>query len=155
MFAVSGSRTQAGIDRRQREARAAAMAQTTIDAAKEAAKPPVERRDNVIWLIPMQVDMPDEPVEPAKPYAITFAEIERRALKVFDIARSELRSPRNHADIAFARHFVMYWAARLTSLSMPQIGRLMGGKDHTTVLHGRNVYPAKRAKMGRYLRAAR
>lgn len=34
-----------------------------------------------------------------------------------------------------ARHIAMYLVRARTSLSLPQIGRLFGGRDHTTVLH--------------------
>lgn len=38
--------------------------------------------------------------------------------------------------IVVARHEAFYRLSKETALSLPQIGRLMGGKDHTTVLHG-------------------
>jgi chromosomal replication initiation ATPase DnaA len=88
-------------------------------------------------------------------YRPTIAEIERRACRVFGVTRLDLRSNRRFRSIAFAKQFIMYWAVRLTPLSTPQIGRLLGGLDHTTVLHGKIVYPQKRARMGRYLRPAR
>lgn len=81
----------------------------------------------------------------------TYREIERRACKVFDLGTKEIRSNRRTKHVVLAKHFVMYWAVRLTNLSTPQIGRLMGGKDHTSVLHGKNTYPVKRALMGRNL----
>jgi len=84
-----------------------------------------------------------------------FSDIEARATKALGITRAELRGDRRHSDIAFARQFVAYWASRLTDHSYPMIGRLMGGRDHTTVIHGKNAYRAKRAKMGRFLREAR
>lgn len=40
------------------------------------------------------------------------------------------------APLAKARHEAMYLIARDTLLSLPQIGRLLGDRDHTTVLHG-------------------
>jgi hypothetical protein len=44
--------------------------------------------------------------------------------------------------------FEFYWRARReTSLSLPQIGRLAGGRDHTTVLHGVRKYEALRRFM--------
>lgn len=85
----------------------------------------------------------------------TYREIERRACRVFKTSPHEIHSDRRNREIVFARQFVMYWAARLTRLSLPQIGRLMGKKDHTTVLHGKNKYRAKRSEQGRNLRVAR
>ena len=89
------------------------------------------------------------------PFRHTYREIERRACDLFGLLPSELRSNRRNREVVFARQFVMYWAARLTRLSLPQIGRLMGGRDHTTILHGKRVYTDKRAAMGRHLRVVR
>lgn len=85
----------------------------------------------------------------------TYERIERRALMVFDLRRNEIQSIRRDRKVSFARQFIMYWALRLTSLSVPQIGAKLGGRDHTTVLHGARVYPDKRKAMGRNLRKAR
>lgn len=84
-----------------------------------------------------------------------YREIEARACKLFKVKPVELYSIRRNREIAFARQFICYWARRLTPLSLPQIGRLLGGKDHTTVLHGCKVYVEKRKAMKRNLRAAR
>ena len=86
---------------------------------------------------------------------ITYAEIERRALKLFRITRADLKSERRSRDLVFVRQFISYWVARRTALSLPQIGKLMGGRDHTTILHHKRMYPHKRAKMGRKLREVR
>ncbi|MBZ9873100.1 hypothetical protein LB542_19825 [Mesorhizobium sp. BR1-1-9] len=88
-------------------------------------------------------------------YQPKYRDIEARACRLFKVRPSEIRSNRRNREIVFARQFVMYWTVRLTKLSLPAIGRLMGGRDHTTCLHGKREYPAKRAKMGRHLRAAR
>lgn len=84
-----------------------------------------------------------------------FKRIETRACKVFKVSLMELRSARRNARVAMARQFIYYWATRLTPMSLGQIGRLVGGRDHTTVFHGRDVYPQKRAAMGRHLREVR
>ncbi len=84
----------------------------------------------------------------------SYAILERRTCKVFKLSRRELLSDRRNKEVTFARQFLMYWTARLTKLSLPQIGKRMG-RDHTTILHGKTVYAAKRAKMGRTLRPAR
>lgn len=85
----------------------------------------------------------------------TFADIEARALKVFRLRRKDIRGDRRQRELVLARQFIMYWTARLTEMSYPMIGRLMGGKDHTTILHGKDAYARKRAAMGRNLRKAR
>lgn len=84
-----------------------------------------------------------------------FATIVERAIRVFKISRVELFSDRRVKRIVDARQFVMYWACRRTTLSLPHIGRKLGGRDHTTVLHGKDAYVRKRAAMGRTLRKAR
>lgn len=83
------------------------------------------------------------------------SEIEKRACRLFGVTRSQINSNRRHKSLVFARQFVMYWTSRLTEHSYPVIGRLMGGRDHTTVLHGKNTYVDKRKAMGRHLRRAR
>lgn len=88
-------------------------------------------------------------------YKPTFREIERRACRLFKVTPSQVRSDRRHQDIVIVRQFIAYWAVRLTTLSLPQLGRLMGGRDHTTMLHHKRKYPERRAKMGRYLRPTR
>lgn len=39
-------------------------------------------------------------------------------------------------DIAFPRQVIMYLAREETSASLPAIGKALGGRDHTTVIHG-------------------
>ncbi|MCO5072089.1 MAG: hypothetical protein M9944_12865 [Rhizobiaceae bacterium] len=88
-------------------------------------------------------------------YKHTFAELERRTCQLFQLSKRELYSSRRHRSVAFARQFLMYWASRLTGLSLPKIGRMMGNRDHTTILHGKKAYVEKRAYRGRYLRPVR
>lgn len=56
---------------------------------------------------------------------------------------NELISQRRHASIVRARH-IAYWLCReLSKRSLPEIGRLFGKRDHTTILHGTNVVSAR------------
>lgn len=86
---------------------------------------------------------------------LTFREIEMKACRLFGARPNEIRSARNSRSVIFIRQFVMYWTVRRTSMSLPQIGRLMGHRDHTTIASGCKGYVAKRAAQGRYLRPAR
>ena len=47
-----------------------------------------------------------------------------------------LTSPRREKQVAYARHLAMYLMRDVAQQSYAQIGRLLGGRDHTTVLHG-------------------
>lgn len=73
----------------------------------------------------------------------------------FGVSRVELLGQGRNRYVVFARQFVMYWMRRRTVLSMPRIGRLMGNRDHTTIISGCKSYVLKRAQMGRYLRPVR
>lgn len=84
-----------------------------------------------------------------------FERIMHRAIRVFKKAPKHLKGDSRQKDVVFARQFVFYWAYRKTTLSLVQIAKLVGGKDHTTCLHGATAYRAKRARMGRNLPSAR
>lgn len=75
-----------------------------------------------------------------------------RICRATGVSPRDIMSARRSANVCFARQAIMYWAARLTSLSYPQIGRRLGDRDHTTALHGAKIYPKKRARQGRTLR---
>jgi len=84
----------------------------------------------------------------------SFAQIERLICKAFQVTRNDLRSERRSKHVVKARQALCYWACRLTRLSLPQIGKLIG-RDHTTVLHAKVVYVEKRRADGRNLRVVR
>lgn len=52
------------------------------------------------------------------------------------LAPDDLTGKRQSADIVEARHEAMLALRELTSLSLPEIGRMFGGRDHTTVMSG-------------------
>jgi hypothetical protein len=54
----------------------------------------------------------------------------------FDIAYTDLRSHRRTKKLVGPRHIVMHLARKYTVRSLPEIGRWLGGRDHTTILHG-------------------
>lgn len=53
----------------------------------------------------------------------------------FNVARTDLLSPRRARSIVMPRQVGMYLAKKMTSRSLPEIGRRFGGRDHSTVLH--------------------
>lgn len=62
-------------------------------------------------------------------------EIQQRVSKAFGISRAELVGSTRAAVPLNARQIAIYLTRELTDLSLPQIGRLYGGRDHSTVLN--------------------
>jgi len=48
----------------------------------------------------------------------------------------DIISSTRKAAVVHARHVIMYLLYKDTSLSYPSIGEMLGGRDHTTVIHG-------------------
>jgi len=61
-------------------------------------------------------------------------EIQQRVSESFGVSRAELVGPTRAATPVRARHVAIYLTREMTDLSLPQIGRLYGGRDHSTVL---------------------
>jgi chromosomal replication initiator protein len=53
----------------------------------------------------------------------------------YNVAKADLLSPRRSRTVVVPRQVGMYLAKKLTSRSLPEIGRRFGGRDHSTVLH--------------------
>jgi chromosomal replication initiator protein len=53
----------------------------------------------------------------------------------YSVSRADLLSPRRARSIVRPRQIGMYLAKKLTSRSLPEIGKRFGGRDHSTVLH--------------------
>ncbi|MBI1383334.1 MAG: chromosomal replication initiator protein DnaA [Rhizobiales bacterium] len=53
----------------------------------------------------------------------------------YGVSRTDILSQRRHRSVVRPRQVAMYLAKQLTSRSLPEIGRRIGLRDHTTVLH--------------------
>ncbi len=65
---------------------------------------------------------------------LTVGDIEQSVSAYFGILPADLHTSRKSRTIALARNVAMYLARKHTNLSFPEIARLMGNKNHTTVL---------------------
>ncbi len=66
---------------------------------------------------------------------ITIDEIQKAVSVHFDLKPIDLVSARRARAVARPRQIAMYLAKRLTTRSLPEIGRKFGGRDHSTVIH--------------------
>lgn len=53
-----------------------------------------------------------------------------------NLTPSEIYSKDKSRNISYPRQIVMYLCRKLTDLSVTEIGRILGNRDHSTVLHG-------------------
>lgn len=54
----------------------------------------------------------------------------------FNVRTTDIKSEKRVRKLSFPRQICMYLLRKHLLMSFPEIGRFMGGKDHTTVLHG-------------------
>lgn len=62
---------------------------------------------------------------------------------VAQISRDDLLSTKRYRHIAWPRQIAMMIARDLTPRSFPEIGRTMGGRDHSTIIHGARAAAAR------------
>jgi chromosomal replication initiator protein len=61
--------------------------------------------------------------------------IQKTVADYFKLKVADMHSKKRPTSIARPRQIAMYLAKELTQKSLPEIGELFGGRDHTTVLH--------------------
>ncbi|MBO9680248.1 MAG: chromosomal replication initiator protein DnaA [Acidovorax sp.] len=66
---------------------------------------------------------------------ISVENIQKTVADYYKIKVADMYSKKRPASIARPRQIAMYLAKELTQKSLPEIGELFGGRDHTTVLH--------------------
>ena len=62
-------------------------------------------------------------------------DIQRKTAEFYKLDVRDFHSPQRARRVARPRQVAMYLSRKLTTRSLPEIGRRFGGRDHTTVLH--------------------
>jgi chromosomal replication initiator protein len=92
---------------------------------------------------PIDLEMAEDVLQDLGPAAATAPVSPGRVLaataEAFGLTIADLEGPRRHQPLARARQIAMYIVREMTDLSLPKIGVIFGGRDHTTVLHGINT----------------
>ncbi|MCG1010593.1 chromosomal replication initiator protein DnaA [Salinicoccus sp. ID82-1] len=74
-------------------------------------------------------------VTQTKSKKITITDIQEAVASFYDIQIESFASKKRTKSIAFPRQIAMYLARELTDYSLPKIGEVFGGRDHSTVIH--------------------
>ncbi|MDD5479024.1 chromosomal replication initiator protein DnaA [Rhodoferax sp.] len=78
---------------------------------------------------------------------ISVENIQKTVADYYKIKVADMYSKKRPASIARPRQIAMFLAKELTQKSLPEIGELFGGRDHTTVLHAVRKIAAERQQM--------
>jgi hypothetical protein len=75
------------------------------------------------------------PINTRTERVVTVLDVRDATAAHFGLTLAELVSERRDHKVVRPRQIAMHLAKKLTSRSLPEIGRRFGGRDHTTVLH--------------------
>jgi chromosomal replication initiation ATPase DnaA len=76
-----------------------------------------------------------EDSQPDQEHRYSVAEIQRAICGHFGITLTDMLSRRRDHKVMIPRQIAMYFCRHLTRRSLPEIGRMFGDKDHSTVHH--------------------
>src|SRR3546814_16196916 len=76
---------------------------------------------------------------------ITSVVIQKLTAEHFQIDDSEMPCKRRARAVVRPRQIAMYLAKKMSPRSLPEIGRIFGGRDHSTVIHAVRTIEALRA----------
>ena len=71
-----------------------------------------------------------------EPHNVTCEDVMRVVSSYYNVTPEDIKGPRRNREITVPRQIAMYLCREMTDCSMSRIGDAMGGRDHTTVLHG-------------------
>ena len=77
-------------------------------------------------------------INPDKPKAITPTLIIEVVAEQFGVAPEDITSKKRNSEIVLPRQVFMYLCRKLTETSFVNIAKIIGKKDHTTIIHGVN-----------------
>ena len=81
-------------------------------------------------------DLLKDHITPSERREITAEVIIEIVAEHYNLNRSELASPTKKKNIAYPRQIAMYLCREMTDVPLVTVGELLGGRDHSTVIHG-------------------
>lgn len=82
---------------------------------------------------------------------VTIRDIISEVGRAFDMSYDDVVRRTNARAVVRVRHFAMWVLKQRGRISMAQIGRVMGGRDHSTVIHGIKMFEKNATPELRYM----
>lgn len=92
--------------------------------------------NKVDMTLPLAEEALKDVIYPNKPKEITPSLIINVVAEQFGVKPDDITSKRRNSEFVLPRQVVMYLCRELTETSYTNIGKLLGKKDHTTIIHG-------------------
>lgn len=71
-----------------------------------------------------------------QPRSVSCDDVMQAVSAYYSVSIDELKGPRRSRSITVPRQMIMYLSRKITEDSLPKIGEMLGGRDHSTVMHG-------------------
>lgn len=75
---------------------------------------------------------------PKKLLSLTHTQVLSTICNYFNITSKDLTGPKRQKELVLPRHFAMYILSSELGMTVEKIGQILGRRDHTTVMHGRD-----------------
>ncbi len=86
--------------------------------------------------LPLAEEALKDIIYPGQPKEITPALIISVVAEHFGVTAEDITSKKRNSEFVLPRQVVMYLCRDLTAISLTQVARILGKKDHTTIIHG-------------------
>ena len=70
-----------------------------------------------------------------QPAPVTVSKIIEEVSRTFNVSSDDIRSKKRSANISRARQISMYCVREITQMSVVDVGKEFGGRDHSTVIY--------------------
>lgn len=89
--------------------------------------------------MPVKLIVLVDPGEPDLSSKINFETIKEIVCSVTEVPFERVLKKSRKREVVVARQLICFWARNMTRYSLKDIGIMIGGKDHTTVIHSCNA----------------
>lgn len=70
-----------------------------------------------------------------QPVPVTIEKIIGEVSRTYNVSPADIRGPKRNAAVAAARRTAIYVVREITGMSMEEVGREFGGRDHSTIVY--------------------
>jgi chromosomal replication initiator protein len=141
-----GLETRKALLRRLAQYRELQLPEPVVEVLAEGLQVTVSELYGALVRLEMQIRLDGVKMDPAvarrflaerdASWRPSLRDIALAAARLFSLNLSDLRGPSRRRAVVSARNAAVYVARQLTRDSFKQIGDFLGGRDHTTVMHG-------------------